>query len=177
MRATRERTNRLAEPAYEASRCTPSGAAGRLRRFCGCGFTMVELLVVLVIIATLLVIALPRHFQAVNSARVMACQSQIRIISIAAQVFLSRNQRWPVSVAEMVQGTAPSTLSGAPLTSIPECPFGVPYILEPVLQDGSAGQPTAGNPQVGVTLNVADDFENGEWINALQHKGSGLDAF
>ncbi|MGD0112630.1 MAG: type II secretion system protein, partial [Armatimonadota bacterium] len=37
----------------------PSGAAGRLRRFCGCGFTMVELLVVLVIIATLLVIALP----------------------------------------------------------------------------------------------------------------------
>ena len=177
MRAKRETTNGPAPPAEQASRYAPAGAPCRLGQPGGRGFTMVELLVVLVIIGTLLVIALPRYFQAVNAARVRECQFQIKIINTAAQAFLSRNQRWPASVEEMVQGSAPGTVLGAPLTSMPECQFGVPYLLEPVLQDGSTGQPTAGNPQVGVTLNVADHFENGEWINALRHKGSDLTAF
>jgi prepilin-type N-terminal cleavage/methylation domain-containing protein len=141
------------------------------------GFTLVELLVVIIIIAALVVICLPRYFAAVNSAWVRECQSQIRIIDTSTQAFFTRNHKWPTNVEEMVQGYAPSWVVGVPLTSMPECPFGVPYRLEPVLQDGSTGQPTSDNPQMGVVVNAADHFENGEWINALRHKGSAPGGF
>ena len=134
------------------------------------GFTLVELLVVIVIIAALVLIALPRYFHAVHSAWTRGCQSQIRIINPSTPAFFARNHKWPTTVEEMVQGQAPSWVMGAPLTSMPECPFGVPYQLTPALEDGTVGNPTPGNPQVGVVVNTDDHFENGEWINAVSHK-------
>jgi type II secretory pathway pseudopilin PulG len=130
----------------------------------------VELLVVIVIIAALMLIALPRYFHAVHSAWTRECQSQIRIINTSTQAFFARNHKWPTAVEEMVQGLTPSWVVGAPLTSTPECPFGVPYQLTPALEDGTVGNSTPGNPQVGVVVNADDHFENGEWTNAVRHK-------
>jgi len=133
------------------------------------GFTLVELLVIIIIIAVLLVIAIPRYFRAVYTAEVRGCQSQIKIINTAAQAFFSRNHRWPATVEEMCEQTAPAGVVGAPLTEIPLCPFGVPYELRPVLEDGTIGSPTQDNPQAGVTVNTEDHFE-GSWVTATTHK-------
>ena len=141
-----------------------SGGAGRRR-----GFTLVELLVIIIIIAVLLVIAIPRYFRAVYTARVRGCQSQIKIINTATQAFFSRNHRWPDSVEEMCEQTAPASVVGAPLTEMPLCPFGIPYELRPVLEDGTVGPPTADNPQAGVTVNIEDHFE-GSWVTAIAHR-------
>jgi type II secretory pathway pseudopilin PulG len=130
----------------------------------------VELLVVLLILAALMLIALPRYFSAVYRSRVRGCQAQIEITSTSFQVFFSRNQVWPTTIEEMCEPTAPSWVVTPPLTEVPTCPFGVPYEVVPILQDGtSGGTPTPDNPQVGVTLNTWDHFE-GSWKKALDHK-------
>ncbi len=133
------------------------------------GFTLVELLVVIIIIAVLLVIAIPRYFRAVYTARVRGCQAQIKIINTAAQAFFARNHRWPATVEEMCETTAPPDVIAPPLTEMPICPFGVPYELRPVLEDGTVGPPTPDNPQAGVVVNVEDHFE-GSWVTALEHR-------
>ena len=135
-----------------------------------CGFTFVELLVVLLIIAVLVLIALPRYLGAVYRSKVSACQSQITIINTGTQAFFARNNVWPETVEEMCESTAPSWAVGPPLSEVPECPFGMPYELVPLLQDGTiGGNPTQDNPQVGVVVNTAEHFD-GSWKTALRHR-------
>ncbi|NIR01589.1 MAG: hypothetical protein GTN78_15550 [Gemmatimonadales bacterium] len=130
---------------------------------------MVELLVVILILAALMVIALPRYFRAVYRARVRGCQAQVQIINTACQAFFARNKVWPATVDEMCEGIAPSWVVAPPLTERPKCPFDVPYELTPILQDGTiGGAPTLDNPQVGVQVNAWDHFES-SWKTALNH--------
>lgn len=146
-----------------------SPAEGRSGLRSARGFTLVELLVVLVIIAALVLIALPRYFQAVYRSQVRGCQSQIEVISTATQAFFARNKQWPSTLDEMCESTAPSWVVAPPLPEVPLCPFGVPYELVPLLQDGSVGgAPAVGNPQVGVQVNVWDHFD-GSWKTAETH--------
>jgi prepilin-type N-terminal cleavage/methylation domain-containing protein len=144
---------------------TGGGAPRRPR-----AFTLVELLVVILILAALVVIALPRYFQAVYRSRVRGCQSQITIINTSTQAFFARNQVWPTTVEEMCRSTAPAWVISPPLDDVPQCPFGVPYVLVPTLEDGTVGSPpTPGNPQVGVTVNAWGHFD-GPWKSALDHR-------
>ena len=132
------------------------------------GFTLVELLVVLLIIAALVLVAVPRYFHAIYTSRVRGCQAQITIINTATQVFFSRNRVWPTTVEEMSAPTAPSWVIAPPLQEVPLCPFGTPYELAPVLQDGTVGDPSPANPQVGVAVLTEDHFQ-GSWKTATQH--------
>jgi type II secretory pathway pseudopilin PulG len=129
----------------------------------------VELLMVLLILAALMLIAIPRYFRAVYEGRVRGCQAQIKIMNTAAQAFHARNHAWPETLEEMCRPTAPSWVVAAPLQEVPQRPFGDPYEMVPVLQNGAVGAPgTSGNPQVGVAVNVADHFQ-GSWITATRH--------
>ena len=133
------------------------------------GFTLVELLVVIMILTALIVIAMPRYFQAVYRSRVRGCQAQINIIQTATQAFFARNKVWPATIEEMCESTAPAWVIGAPLREVPECPFGFPYELSPLLRDGTVGgSATLGNPQVGVVVNAWDHFD-GSWKMAHDH--------
>lgn len=132
-------------------------------------FTLVELLVVILIIAALILIALPRYFHAVYMSWVRGCQAQIKIIGTASQAFYARNQVWPATIEELAESTAPDWVIAPPLDDVPRCPFGVPYRLVPELQDGTTGAPTPDNPQVGVAVAIEDHFE-GQWINAVRHR-------
>jgi general secretion pathway protein G len=134
------------------------------------GFTLVELLVVILIITALVLIALPRYFHAVYRSRVRGCQSQITIINTASQAFHARNHSYPETVEQMCETTAPSWAVSPPLQDVPQCPFGVPYELVPLLEDGTVGgTPTLDNPQVGITVNTWDHFE-GSYKTAVEHR-------
>jgi general secretion pathway protein G len=146
-----------------------SRAPSKLTRRIG-GFTLVELLVVILILAALMLIALPRYFHAIYRSRVRGCQSQIEIISTATQAFFARNKVWPTTIEEMCESTAPSWVVAPPLQEMPLCPFGEPYELVPLLQDGTTGgAPASGNPQVGVQVNAWDHFD-GSWKRAQDHR-------
>lgn len=66
------------------------------------GFTLVELLVVLVIIGILLALIIPNALRAVRQANTRNCASNIRTIDTAVQMFYTENQRtWPGAIADL----------------------------------------------------------------------------
>ena len=139
------------------------------------GFTMVELLVVIIIISVLVAIALPRYFAAIYQGRVRACQSNFKIVNISVQAYFAQNKEWPVDVTDMLTPgdplvTTPAGMKGGQLTELPICPFETalslkPYDLTPLYEDPA----DATSPQVGVETDWAGHWAVQQWQNADEH--------
>ena len=90
------------------------------------GFTLIEMLVVVLIIAILVAIAIPALFQAVLGARTRACAGNIRNIESAAALFASNNDgNYPAHYGALTGSVAPDYFPDAD----PACPFGTAYTL------------------------------------------------
>lgn len=88
------------------------------------GFTLIELMIVILIIAILVAIAIPVFLSARNSSWKRTCQSNIRTINGAVNTYYAEALSYPGAVAEMTGG-----VYGC-LKSIPRCPrVGVGYGL------------------------------------------------
>ncbi|MCM8773605.1 MAG: prepilin-type N-terminal cleavage/methylation domain-containing protein [Candidatus Omnitrophica bacterium] len=85
------------------------------------GFTLVELLVVLVIIGVLIAIILPNTLRAIRQANTKECASNIRAINTAIQMCYTETRDWGScdTINELVTG---GYLEGTPI-----CPFGEDY--------------------------------------------------
>lgn len=110
------------------------------------GFTLVELLVVLVIIGILVALILPNALRAINQANVKECASNIRSLDTAVQMYYSENRAWPNAVNQL----APYF----PDNIAPTCPFNTVYTL-------------SGNAVTGVSVNKTAHFGN-NWPNVHQ---------
>ena len=139
------------------------------------GFTMVELLVVIIIISVLVAIALPKYFAAIYQGRVRACQSNFKIVNIASQAYFAQNKDWPTAVTDMLDpsdplSTTPAGMKGGQLTELPICPFETAvspkaYALVQVYE--TPGDATT--PVVGVEMDWNGHWENSQWQNADEH--------
>lgn len=69
----------------------------------GHGFTLIELLVVLAIVATLLLLSLPKYGQMVDVARERVLIENLRTTRDAIDKFFADNQRYPDSLEELVE--------------------------------------------------------------------------
>ena len=67
------------------------------------GFTLVELLVVLAIIATLLSIAAPRYFQHVERSREAVLRENLATLRDAIDQYHADKGKWPASLAALAE--------------------------------------------------------------------------
>lgn len=144
------------------------------------GFTMVELLVVIIIISVLVAIALPRYFAAIYAGRVRSCQANMKIINTAVQAYFAQNKVWPTAgetgIFEMLppdntDAQTPPGLKGGQLTEMPICPFAtdttpIPYELVEVHEDPNDDT----TPVVGVVTDYTGHFADAKWQSASAHE-------
>jgi type II secretion system protein G len=90
------------------------------------GFTLLELMVVVAIIAIIASILMPNFFHARAQAAVSACESNIRAISTAAELFYSDNQAYPkttgIDPVDNTFGTEKGAAPGQYLSQQPKDP-------------------------------------------------------
>src|SRR3989339_632243 len=70
-----------------------------------CGFTLVELLVVISVIAILLSILMPALGKARNMARKLSCSSNLRQINLAFDIYLMSNDYFYPAANDPIAGT------------------------------------------------------------------------
>jgi general secretion pathway protein G len=73
------------------------------RGACSSGFTLIELLIVMAIIGTLLSIAVPKYFHAMEHARETVLKQDLAILREALDKHYADLGRYPESLAELVE--------------------------------------------------------------------------
>ena len=87
------------------------------------GFTLVELLIVVLILAALAMIAVPRIGQSAANARIRACQSNIMTINGQIELYTTIEEVPPTDFDTLANNT--DYFPDGP----PQCPFGTAYAI------------------------------------------------
>jgi len=88
------------------------------------GFTLVELLVVVLILGALAAIAVPRIIGGATNATINACKTNVDLINSQIELYYANEGDWPDSLSDLTS-TDPNE-SYFP-DGVPECPFGNDY--------------------------------------------------
>ena len=126
-----------------------------LRRHVSAGFTLIELMVVLVIIGVLAALVVPNVLERADDARSTAAKTDVNNLMQALKLYRLDNQRYPAAeqglqalVAKPTTGPIPSNWKSY-VDKLPNDPWGRPYqYLNPgikgeidVMSFGADGQP------------------------------------
>lgn len=104
----------------------------RRRRRCG-GFTLIELMVVLVIIGVLAALIVPNVLDRADDARVTAARTDVNNLMQSLKLYRLDNQRYPTAEQGLQALVARPTASPVPpnwkpyLEKLPNDPWGRPY--------------------------------------------------
>jgi general secretion pathway protein G len=85
------------------------------------GFTLVELLVVVLILGALAAIAVPRIIGGATNAKINACKTNVDLINSQIELYYANEGDWPSQLS-----TVTSDPNYFP-DGAPECPFGTAY--------------------------------------------------
>jgi general secretion pathway protein G len=107
------------------------------------GFTLIEIMVVVVILAVLGALVVPKILENVDKARVTRAQSDIRAIQTALDLYRLDNFKYPTTeqgLSALVKQPADPTItnyrSGGYLPSLPKDPWNNPYQYQTPGTDG-----------------------------------------
>ena len=86
------------------------------------GFTLVELVIVVLIIAALTAIAIPRISLSATTAKKNACATNVDVINTQIELYYANNGSWPTLSA--ITGSTDYFPDGEP-----NCPYGTTYSM------------------------------------------------
>ena len=114
------------------------------RRLLSAGFTLIELMVVLVIIGVLAALIVPNVLDRADDARVTAARTDVNNLMQALKLYKLDNQRYPSAdqglralVAKPTSGAIPQNWKPY-LDKLPNDPWGRPYNYQAPAADGKA---------------------------------------
>ena len=87
------------------------------------GFTLVELMIVILILVALATIAIPRIMGGATIAMTNACKTNVRMMNSQIELYYQNEGTWPLNFNELT--TDPNYFPDGK----PECPFGNPYTI------------------------------------------------
>ena len=93
------------------------------------GFTLVEIMIVVLIIGILLAIAVPNFITARENGRAQACIANLKQIDSAKQQYIMDNKVTSSYAFTADTGTAMPDLSPTYIRSVPACPGGGAYTV------------------------------------------------
>ena len=83
------------------------------------GFTLMELMVVMAIIASLMTLALPRYFHSVDRSREAILRQDLHIMRDAIDKFLADRGRYPLTLEELAEKRYLRKVPADPVTESP----------------------------------------------------------
>ena len=108
------------------------------------GFTLIEIMVVVVILAVLGALVVPKILENVDKARVTRAQSDLRAIETALDLYRLDNFKYPTTeqgLAALVKQPADSTITnyrpGGYLKAVPKDPWNNLYLYQAPGRDGA----------------------------------------
>lgn len=119
------------------------------------GFTLVELLVVLAIIALLLTIAVPRYFNSIERGKEAALKEDLHVLRENIDKFYGDQGRYPKSLDELVEKNYIRRVPVDPVTNLQESWV---IVLPPSGQEGQVY-----DVQSGASGNGLDGKPYAEW--------------
>jgi len=85
------------------------------------GFTLVELLIVVLILGALAAIAIPRIVGGATSAKINACKTNVDLVNSQIELFYANTGSWPSQLTDVTESTDYFP------DGTPACPFGTAY--------------------------------------------------
>lgn len=107
------------------------GSASDRRRH---GFTLIEMLVVLAIVALLLTIALPRYFGSLDKSKDVVLRENLRVIRISLDKYYADKGEYPETLDELVEQKYLRSVPVDPVTESSQT-----WILVPAKDSETAG--------------------------------------